>query len=283
MSAGPARRSSKTAVLAPFESLLGGSSLAALTGAASKFTGIGKSAASSLIGLLTPAVLGTLRKEQETQGLDASGLAKLLETQKENISRALPPELGALLGEAGIAGFEKAPAPSSQTKRPGDPRSAPTPASAEKPFNWRLVIAGVAAVALASWLLFGKLPQFSEQPKIAGQNLTVGGVDLKSSVQTAFAGLKTTMQGVRDSASAEAALPQLEKDSTEFDKLRDLASKLPVDAKTTFATLVAQLRPSIEELFNKVLAIPGVAPVAKPVIDALRTKLDALSKTESKA
>jgi hypothetical protein len=36
--------------------------------------------------------------------------------------------------------------------------------------------------------------------------------------------------------------------------------------------------PSIDQLFDKVLAIPGVDAVAKPAIEALRAKLDALSK-----
>ena len=124
--------------------------------------------------------------------------------------------------------------------------------------------------------------QVVEQAKTtAGQvaGLSVDGVDLKSSVQKALDGLKTTLQGVTDAASAKAALPQLEKEGTEFDKLRDLAGKLPVDGKTAFAALVAQLRPSIEDLFNKVLAIPGVSDIAKPIIDGLRAKLDTLSKT----
>ena len=124
--------------------------------------------------------------------------------------------------------------------------------------------------------------QVAEQAKTtAGQvagSLSVDGVDLKSSVQKALEGLKTTLQGVTDAASAKAALPQLEKEGTEFDRLRDLAGKLPVDGKTAFAALVAQLRPSIEELFNRVLAIPGVSNIAKPVVDGLRAKLDALSK-----
>ena len=104
---------------------------------------------------------------------------------------------------------------------------------------------------------------------------------MKSSAQTAFDGVKTALLGVKDTATAQAALPQLEKGSIEFDKLRDLAGKLPIDAKAGFATLVASLRPSIEDLFNKVLEIPGVAPIAKPVINGLRAKLDALSKAES--
>jgi hypothetical protein len=233
--------------------------------------------------MLTPAVFGTLHKEQAVQGLDASGLGRMLAAQKENISEALPPELGELLGKAGVPGFEAPPTPPSQAER------SPAPAGeASQSFNWRLVLAAVAVIALASAWYFGNRPaQVVEQRKPPAvqvtQNLSVDGVDLRSSVQKALDGVKTALQGVRDTASAQVALPQLEKSSIEFDKLRTLAGKLPADSKTSFALLVGQLRPSIEDLFNKVLEIPGVAPIAKPVIDGLRAKLDALSKTESKA
>jgi hypothetical protein len=62
------------------------------------------------------------------------------------------------------------------------------------------------------------------------------------------------------------------------EKVRELSGKLPVDGKTALAALVTAARPSIDQLFDKVLAIPGVDAVAKPAIDALRAKLDALSK-----
>jgi hypothetical protein len=273
--------------LGALESLLGGSAVSGLSGALSKFSGIGEGAVSSLIGLATPAVLGVLNKERAAQGLDSSGLAHLLESQKENISEALPPELGDLLGKAGVPGFSTG-EPVSRAERPA-PRPTPVARSASaestlQSFNWRLVLAAVAALALASWFYFGNRPAgIVEGPKTATQNLTVDGVDLKSSVQKSLDGVKTALQGVHDTASAQAALPQLEKGATEFDKLRDLAGKLPVDSKTSFALLVSQLRPSIEDLFNKVLEIPGIAPIAKPVIDSLRAKLDTLSKVESKA
>ncbi len=275
------------------ESLLGGgSALSAIGGALSKLTGLGEGAASALIGILTPAVLGTLGKVKADQGLDASGLAKLLESQKQNISEALPPELGDLLSKAGVPGFAAA----AQTPQAERPVAKPAPAAqrpapaedAPQPFNWRMVLAAVAALALASWLYFGNWPaRVVEQTKTGAgqtvQNLSVDGVDLKSSTQKALDGLKTALLGVTDRASAQAAIPQLENGTIEFDKLRDLASKLPIDAKSAFAVLVAQLRPSVEELFNKVLEFPGVASIAKPVIDGLRAKLDALSKAESKA
>ncbi len=270
-------------------SLLGGSTVAALSGAVSKFTGLGEAAVSSLAGVLTPAVLGTLQKERAANDLDASGLARLLAAQTENISEALPPELGKLLGQAGVPGFAAGapeqpavPRPAAARPAPAAPRTAPAEKAAQS-FDWRLVLAAVAAIAAASWLYFGSQPV--EQAKNAAgqvaQNLSVDGVDLKSSVQKALDGLKTSLQGITNTASAQAAIPQLEKGSIEFDKLRNLSAKLPLDAKTAFATLVNQLRPSVEELFNKVLEIPGVAPIAKPVIDGLRAKLDALSKAEA--
>ena len=134
------------------------------------------------------------------------------------------------------------------------------------------------AAAAVVWLFFGPPPKVAEQPKKTPSQVSVDIVNLKSSLESALAGLKTTLHGVTDAASAKAALPQLEKEGAEFDKLRDLAGKLPVDGKTAFAALVAKVRPSIEQLFNKVLAIPGVSDIAKPVIDGLRAKLDALSK-----
>jgi hypothetical protein len=42
--------------------------------------------------------------------------------------------------------------------------------------------------------------------------------------------------------------------------------------------LVAAARPSIEDLFKKVLAIPGVEALAKPTVDQLRATLDDLAK-----
>jgi len=162
-------------------------------------------------------------------------------------------------------------------------------------FSWNrlgwILVAALALLVLSVWskrsseVVEQAKPnagQVVEQAKTtAGQvagSLSVNGVDLRSSLQTALDGLKTTLQGVTDAASAKAALPQLDREGAEFDKLRDLAGKLSVDGKTAFAALIPQLRPSVEELFYKVLAIPGVSDIAKPVIHGLRAKLDALSK-----
>jgi Bacterial protein of unknown function (DUF937) len=264
-------------------SLLGGSGVSALTGAVGRLTGISQGAGSSLIGMLTPAVLGLLGKQQAAQGLDASGLARLLAAQKDNITAALPPGFGDMLRASGAPGFAAVGA------QAPEPRRAAPAESASQSSTWSWVLGAVAAAALA-WWFFGPTrvaeqtkttPQVVEQTKTAPAQvagLSVDGVDLKSSLKTGLDGLKTTLLGITDAASAKAALPPLEKEGKEFDRLRDLTGKLPMDGKTAFAALVAQFRPSIDDLFNKVLAIPGVGDIAKPVIDGLRAKLDALSK-----
>lgn len=71
-------------------SLLGGGALGTLVSSVGKFAGIGEGSARSLMGLLTPLVLGVLGREQRTSGMEASGLARLLMDQKDQIEDTMP-------------------------------------------------------------------------------------------------------------------------------------------------------------------------------------------------
>ena len=269
---GPGQQSLVNSGISTLSSLLGGSATSALSGALSKFTGINQASSSSLIGMLAPVVLGTLGDQQAEQGLDASGLARLLAAQKDNITAALPRGFGSLLSAAGVPGF--ATAAGQTTRATQDDTSFP---------EWLKWVLGALALAVLAWWLFGRHPaeivQPTKAPPQVTQNLTVDGVDLRSTIQTALDGLKTTLQGITDASTAKDALPNLDKSAADLEKVRDLSGKLPIDGKTALAALVAAARPSIDQLFDKVLAIPGVDAVAKPTIEALRAKLDALSKT----
>ena len=143
-------------------------------------------------------------------------------------------------------------------------------------WSWRWVLGVVAAAALA-WLFFGPA-KVVEQTKTIPVHAPVEGIDLKPSLESALAGLKANLQGVSDAASAKAVLPELEKRAEELDKLRERSVNLPADNKSALAALLAAARPTLEGLFDKVLAIPGVDGIAKPDIDALRAKLDSLTK-----
>lgn len=98
--------------------VLGGGNLNSLVGAISGFSGLGKGAAGSLLGLLAPILMGTVKRQlMGSGGLNVGNLTSLLMGQKSNIAAAMPQGLnshlsssglgdllGGILGSAGAAG-----------------------------------------------------------------------------------------------------------------------------------------------------------------------------------
>ena len=82
--------------------LLGGSELNTLVSAVSTFSGISQNACKSVLGLLAPMVVGALGQQQRSGGLDASGLANLLSSQKDQIVAVMPFGLANTLGARGM-------------------------------------------------------------------------------------------------------------------------------------------------------------------------------------
>jgi len=78
-------------------SLLGGGVLNTLVATLSRFVGIGEGSTRTLMGLLTPVILGVLGREQRAAGLEANGLARMLMGQKDQIAAAMPGGLSDLL------------------------------------------------------------------------------------------------------------------------------------------------------------------------------------------
>ncbi|HEY7551034.1 MAG TPA: DUF937 domain-containing protein, partial [Hyphomicrobiaceae bacterium] len=78
-------------------SLLGGGVLNTLVSTLSRFVGIGEGSTRTLLGLLTPVILGVLGREQRAAGLETSGLARMLMGQRDQISAAMPAGLSDLL------------------------------------------------------------------------------------------------------------------------------------------------------------------------------------------
>jgi hypothetical protein len=256
---------------------------------------VGEGASKSLLGILGPVVLGTLGQQQRSGGLDASGLAGLLASQKDSIAAAMPSGFANLLGGTGLldaigGGIRgSAAAASAAVGRIGGAAAEQAAATTRSTVSattgatsqWKWLYWAIALVVLAvvAWHFLGRRttePTATTVPST--QNLTVGGVDLGSQVTSTLDNLKTSLQGITDTASAQAALPKLQDAAAQLDKVGGLAPQLSAGAKTAFAALVAAAMPTLNDLFDKVLAKPGVATIAKPVIDGLRAKLDTLSK-----
>ena len=83
-------------------SLLGGGTPAILASTMGKFLGISEGSTRTLIGLVTPLIMGVLGREQRTSGLDANGLARMLTDQQDNIAGAMPAGLARLLETTGL-------------------------------------------------------------------------------------------------------------------------------------------------------------------------------------
>ena len=82
-------------------SLLGGHDQSALAGAIGKFAGLGQDGGRSLLGMLTPIVVGLIGKQIGPR-LDVGSLTGLLSSQKEEIAQALPAGMGKLRGGTGL-------------------------------------------------------------------------------------------------------------------------------------------------------------------------------------
>jgi hypothetical protein len=296
-------------------SLFGNSTLNNLSGALGRFAGTGEGQAKSLLAMVAPIAMGVLGGQQKSQGLDAKGLANLLTSQKDSIASAMPAGFAKLLGSTGLlegvsdrisdagAGATRA-AQATATQMQSTARTTTAAATRQATATrglssrWLWIIAALVVLALLAYYWYGirGVEQVAEpetppatQPAPAApettapavepaQNLKVGDVDLGERVTAFFDGAKETLQGITDAASAQAALPKLEEMRTDVDQMSDLAGQLPSEGKQALAGLVSSAMPALLELIDKVMAIPGVSDVLKPVVDPMRAKLESLAQ-----
>ncbi|WP_424628390.1 DUF937 domain-containing protein [Bradyrhizobium sp. SYSU BS000235] len=268
--------------------LFGGGALDTMAQSIGRFAGLNEGVSKSLLGMLAPVVLGALGQQQRTAGLDAGGVASLLASQKDQIVSAIPSGLADQLSAAGLidrAGSEMASAADRTTSRVA--RAATSSPSAQWPY-W---LAALVVLGGLAWYFMGRPgdEKVAEVPKsttarpdatvgVANPNLTVGGVNLTNQVNSSMGTLRSVLPGITDTASAESALPKIREAMAQLNDVSTKASSLSPEGKAALATLIAAATPTINQMCDKVLATPGVAGIAKPAIDELRSKLDALSR-----
>lgn len=123
-------------------SLLGDGTSSALIGALSRYTGLGETATKGLVGLLGPMVMSVLGQQQRASGLNAAGLAQMLQAQKSNIASALPPDFAEELSDAGIGG--------QMTSRPR------RDAAYGSQWGWLAPVLGTLALIALGWYLINR-------------------------------------------------------------------------------------------------------------------------------
>jgi len=268
-------------------SLLGGRDQTALAGAVGKYAGLGQNASGSLLGMLAPIVMGTIGQQQGTRSLDAGAITSLLSSQKDNIVAALPAGFANLLGGTGLldslgGAARTATAAAGQTARVTTSAARAIGDTGERAaavsLNWLYWLIPLLAIVALLIYFFARPAEQVVQPSVPTiPSLTVGGLDIGKQVTDSITSLRTTLGGITDAASAQAALPKLREVTTQIDKVDGLLGQLSPEQRKVLAGMVNPLMPSLNQLFDKVLAIPGVAELLKPTIDALRAKLAMLT------
>jgi Bacterial protein of unknown function (DUF937) len=260
--------------------LFGSATLSSLSGVLSRFAGLDSGKTTSLLALVTPIVLSLIKSR--TQGQGAEGLTRLFEGQKQNIMNAMPSGLSSALtgisGMGALSDWARGTADSAyQTGRAAASEAVGTArasaAAGTSAMRWALpVLAAVIVAALLWWWMAGRTTTVTTPP-IGTDRVAV----LTGQVTDFFRSATDTLTGIKDTASADAAIPKLRDLSSRLDSLRVSMDQLPLDLKARIAALVRDQGAKLTPVFDSIVAMPVVGDRLRPLVEELRTKMNALA------
>ncbi len=271
-------------------SLLGQGGLSTFTNAVLGNTGVSPAAGGSIMGIAGQMVMGALAKE--SSGLDASGLMKLMASQKGFIQAALPAGVAGLVHMAGSTAANATSTVSNATASVNN--AVPTPAmpNTSGGMGWLKYALPVAALAVAAWYFMtphGAMDNTATMAKPAATetapaapaamtNIMIDNIDVTKNLTGAFTDLTGSLGGITDVATATAALPKMQTAATAITAVSGLAAKFSPGQKTAVASLVNGGLPALTAAATKVQGIAGVSDLVKPVLDGLLANLANLAK-----
>ncbi len=272
-------------------SMLGGGTLGTLASKLGDFGGVPQDKAGSLLGLAGSLAMGGLAKTAKDQNLDADGVLKYMESQRSEIADAIPADLRSALGGTGIlaaldlpqSAAKPATGPAATTARAPAPKPAPPPA---KGSSWTKWLLGLLALLVLLWLLsrlFGAAPEevVTEEAPAAVESavsaLMVDGIDIGAGVQDTLTQLTSTLAGVTDAATAEAALPTLTEIDGSLGTVEFAAANLGDEGKSALQSLIMAVMPTIQAEADRILGDSALSGVLKPALDGVLAKLQALT------
>lgn len=288
----------------------GGSGLGSLVSSIAGFSGAGKGPVKSLLGLLAPVIFGVIkRKLTGSGGLNVSSLMGMLGDQKDNIAAALPSDfsqqtsstttdnvrattqpivneekkssLGMFLPLALIAGalflgynmFMKGDGLDSAKDIMGGAVDSTTEGLADTVNSAKDGV--VDTIDSAKEGVVGAADSAKEgmADTVDAAKDSVGDLELGSKLNDVMGSVTGSLNGITDTASAEAALPKLEEASGQLGGLKTMLDKLPEAARAPIMKTVSQGLPQIQGIVDKLAAIPGVGAIIKPAADNLLSQL----------
>ncbi len=164
--------------------LMSGPVLEGLTSAISKFTGVSPGIVKTLLGYLTPLILGGIAKSFGGGAVDASSVSNLFAQQKSSIAASLPKgfSLDSLQGLASLGG--------------GASSSRPAPAPVQSGGSGMLKLLPIVAIAAIAGALY-----YWSTVKKAAEDAAAGGASM---VEKAKDGATDAARSVTDAAASAA-------------------------------------------------------------------------------
>jgi hypothetical protein len=285
-------------------SLFGGSTMNGLGSALSRFTGLGGSTITSLLGSIAPMIFGVLKGQKQSLGLEAGGLAKMLTGQQQNIMSAMPAGLGNML--SGIPGLESLSGMAGRATdavRDTTGRAAYATAGAgASAMRWALPLLAVLVLGGLIWWFVSSRSTENPAPQAAAPapaapvaaNPTPTGdatlaaaklvpndaaAALTTKTNDLFKSASDTFASITDPALAEQSVSKLRDLSTGLDSIQASSSALPADARSKLADTIRTWADKLNPAMDKAMAVPGVGDKISPLATEIREKLAALTKT----
>ncbi|MCY2984392.1 MAG: DUF937 domain-containing protein [Planctomycetota bacterium] len=276
-------------------SLLGGSTLSGIVSTLAKFSGLGGDSTSKLLGYLMPMVLGGVMSSFKGKTPDAAGLLSLFSENKSAIASAIPSGLS-LASIPGLSNTSEAVRSAAGTAGRNVGRAAETVSDAASPLKFLLPVLALAGVLGGLWWFLNQAPAVKAPeikvpavqvpavpvPKLpevtlpSTPALPAEAVKLTSDLSGWFTSLSDSLGGIKDVATAEAALPKLKDAASQLDSVKSVFDKLPAAGKSSVLSLITSNLGAIKDLIAKVASIPGVGDLVKPFTDPILTTLTAL-------
>ncbi|MFY9642911.1 MAG: DUF937 domain-containing protein [Rhodomicrobium sp.] len=276
-------------------SLMGSNTLQTLASAVAQFAGFRQGMAKTLLGLIAPLVLGFLRREQLTQGLDSRGLASMLASQRDNIRRVMPSGVAQSLLDSTPQPANEPVAPEAFRRRATSPAQSPSSGSRLFWLVPALILAGLAIYLLPikeetrtaedsnnKTSTVSKTTAATEPAPAPVVPVTTASeatrVSLENDIVANIARLRASLQTIKDPATAKAALAEMKDISAQFGRLKGIAQQLPPEARKTLAAAVATRVPDLNGLIDRLGSQTDFGGEAKPAMDSLKSQLVGITK-----
>lgn len=112
-------------------------------------------------------------------------------------------------------------------------------------------------------------------PPVPANPLEVDGVDLGAKLQAAVGTVASTLGGVSDAASAEAAVGRLREVGITLDGMQGPVEDLPAEGRAALKGVIGSALPTLRANADRLLADATFGPILRPVLGDVMAKLNA--------